>query len=69
VSVKWKKSNRAAVSSAVRPPVDSTGRPSRFGVFYRIMCAKDSFEVVPPPVEFMGVGIHDRHRCYIIPAG
>ena len=40
-----------------------------FGVFHRIICAKDSFEVVPPPVEFMGVGIHDRHRWYIIPAG
>ncbi|HKX01354.1 MAG TPA: hypothetical protein VJX71_02560 [Methylomirabilota bacterium] len=51
------------------PPVDSTGRPSRFGVFYRIICAKDSFEVVPPLVEFRGVGIHDRHRWYIIPAG
>ena len=46
-----------------------SGRPSRFGVFYRIICAKDSFEVVPPPVEFRGAWIHDRHRWYIIPAG
>jgi hypothetical protein len=45
-------------------PVDPAGS----AVFYRIICAKDSFEVVPP-VEFMGVGIHDRHRRYIIPAG
>jgi hypothetical protein len=44
--------------------VDSAGS----AVFYRIVCAKDSFEVVPP-VEFMGAGIHDRHRCYIISAG
>jgi hypothetical protein len=44
--VKWKKNDRAAVSQAVRPPVDSTGN-----------------------VEFMGAWIHDRHRCYIMPAG